>query len=137
MIDFNKAIELGEEVLSALEKLSQIIHGQQTASVTSDGKVELPNLLLQFRRQLLSTHSKRHLITELAATGKLTESEAQTMVDLAGSATNTIAVASGTGAASGWGANVLAWLTANGPMIAADIAAVIPIIISLITLLGG
>jgi hypothetical protein len=137
VIDFETAIKLGEEVLSTLEKLSQIIHGRQSTSATPDGKAELPDLLLQFRRQLLATHSKRHLVTELAATGKLTESEARAMVDSARSAANTAVPANASGAASGWGANILAWLTTNGPTIAADIAAAIPIIISLITLFGG
>jgi hypothetical protein len=139
MIDFDTAIELGEEVLTCLEKLYHLIYptsanGAMTnaarPSAGSAAEADMPSLL-QFRRKMLALHAKRHLVTELAATGKLSESEAQAMVD-AGSASSTCLGASGSAFA-----NILAWLQANGPTIAQDIAAAIPIIISLITLFGG
>jgi hypothetical protein len=131
MIDFDTAIELGEEVLASLEKLHQLIYTPQTATVSPDAKPKLPSLL-QFRRRLFSIHAKRHLVTELAASGKLTVAEAQAMVDAGSAQTTTAPAASGT-----LFANILTWLQTNGPTIAADIAAAIPIIISLITLFGG
>jgi hypothetical protein len=91
----------------------------------------LPNLL-QFRRKLLALHAKRHLVTELASTGKLSESEAQSMVDEGSTQASATPGASGTAFA-----NILAWLKTNGPTIAQDIAAAIPILISLLTLFGG
>jgi hypothetical protein len=81
---------------------------------------------------LLAIHAKRHLVTELTATGKLTESEAQAMVDEGSSSPTTSPSATG-----GKFANILDWLIANGPAIEQDIAAAIPILISLITLFGG
>jgi hypothetical protein len=138
MIDFETAIKLGEEVLASLEKLYHLISpptSNGTSSLltgtSSQGTVDLPNLL-QFRRKLLALHAKRHLVTELAATGKLTETEAQAMVDEGSTPTTTA-----TGAGGTLFANILAWLQANGPTIEQDIAAAIPIIISLITLFGG
>jgi hypothetical protein len=163
MIDFDTAIELGEEVLASLEKLYHLLHpsttsGAQTsesrqaerstteaasqigeqsdcrselADVSLEGEAELPSLL-QFRRRLLAIHAKRHLVTELVATGKLTEAEAQAMVDEG--STQTTANPGASGAAF---ANILAWLQTNGPAIAQDIATAIPLIISLITLFGG
>jgi len=136
MINFETAIQLGEEVLASLEKLYQLIYPSATtgtrAGLQPEGEqVELPNLL-QFRRKLLATHAKRHLVTELTSTGKLSESEAQAMVD-EGSAQTTSAKP-GTGTAFG---NILTWLQTNGPTIAQDIAAAIPILISLIALFGG
>jgi hypothetical protein len=139
MLDFETAIKLGEEVLASLDKLYHLVYPSSTNSVipettqassASDEKTSnLANLLL-FRRKLLALHSKRHLVTELTATGKLSASEAQAMVN----AGSTMSASPG---ASGTFANILAWLQANGPTIAKDIAAAIPIIISLITLFGG
>jgi hypothetical protein len=143
MIDFNSAINLGEEVLASLEKLYHLVYPASTNATrnTADGKTKAADSsnadafnstnLLQFRRKLLSLHAKRHLVTELTATGKLTESEAQAMVD-AGSNVHASPQASGSSFA-----NILAWLQANGPTIAQDIAAAIPIIISLLTLFGA
>jgi hypothetical protein len=143
MIDFNSAIKLGEEVLASLEKLYHLVYpgsangtrsnvagSTKTADPSNAEAFNLKNLL-QFRRKILSIHAKRHLVTELTATGKLTESEAQAMVD-AGSNMNASPEASGSSFA-----NILAWLKANGPTIAQDIAAAIPIIISLLTLFGA
>lgn len=144
MISFDTAIKLSEEVLASLEKLYQLIYPTQTSgaarqttlpskSEPSPGENgELRSLLL-FRRKLLSLHAKRHLVTELTATGKLSESEAQAMVDT-GSSTS---AATAAGASGTLFANIIAWLQTNGPTIAQDIAAAIPIIISLITLFGG
>lgn len=130
MINFDTAIQLGEEVLASLEKLYHLIY-PSTTTATSGEKVQLPSLL-QFRRMLLAIHAKRHLVTELTATGKLSASEAQAMVDEGSPQATTIPGASGTAFA-----NILAWLETNGPTIAQDIAAAIPIIISLIALFGG
>jgi hypothetical protein len=130
MIDFDTGIELGEEVLTSLERLDHLI-GPTAKSASLEEMVGLPNLL-QFRRRLLAIHAKRHLVTELASTGKLSESEAQAMVDEGSAQTTASPGANGTAFA-----NILAWLQANGPTIAQDIAAAIPIIISLITLFGG
>ena len=143
MIDFNSAIQLGEEVLASLEKLYHLVYpastngarntvdGRSKTAASSNSEAFDSTNLLQFRRKLLSLHAKRHLVTELTATGKLTESEAQAMVD-AGSNVSAGPSASGTAFA-----NILAWLQANGPTIAQDIAAAIPIIISLLTLFGA
>jgi hypothetical protein len=141
MIDFETAIKLGEEVLASLDKLYQLVYPTSsnaespkmsgpTTETPRQGITEMPSLL-QFRRMLLALHARRHLVTELTATGKLSQSEAQSMVD-AGSTSSSRAGASG----SPFG-NILAWLQANGPTIAQDIAAAIPIILSLITLFGG
>jgi hypothetical protein len=160
MIDFETAIKIAEEVLATLDKLYHLVHpatpgagtansGECALAVTTtdiqaaatnqfpitmtshDTKTQLPNLL-QFRRKLLAIHAKRHLVTELTATGKLTESEAQAMVDEGSSSPTTSPSATG-----GKFANILDWLIANGPAIEQDIAAAIPILISLITLFGG
>ncbi len=140
MLDFETAIKLGEEVLASLDKLYHLVYPSstnavltktfQTGPASSEETSNFASLLL-FRRRLLALHSKRHLVTELTATGKLSESEAQAMVD-AGSTMSASPGASGSAFA-----NILAWLQANGPPIAQDIAAAIPIIISLITLFGG
>jgi hypothetical protein len=130
MIDFETAIKLGEEVLGTLEKLYKLVY-PTTASETPETRSALPNLL-QFRRKLLATHVKRHLVTELTATGKLSESEAQAMVDEGTQQTTSVAAA-----ASSPFANILAWLQTNGPTIAQDIVAAIPLLISLLTLFGG
>jgi hypothetical protein len=150
MIDFDTAMKLGEEVLTSLEKLYHFIHppAANGTKTNGDGRLvqspsspmtgtspeatfDLPNLL-QFRRKMLALHAKRHLVTELFATGKLSESEAQAMVDEGSTLSTTTLGASGTAFA-----NILAWLQTNGPTIEKDIAAAIPIIISLIALFGG
>ncbi|HEV3386577.1 MAG TPA: hypothetical protein VG097_17300 [Gemmata sp.] len=150
MINFDTALKLGEEVLTSLENLYQLVYPPTVNGAKANGcgpivqspslpvtytslggTVDLPNLL-QFRRKLLALHAKRHLVTELTATGKLSENEAQAMVDQGSTQSNATPRASGTAFA-----NILAWLQANGPTIAQDIAAAIPIIISLITLFGG
>ncbi len=138
MINFDTAIKLGEEVLASLEKLYHVVYpptlnveAQNIATQSPELMPEMPSVL-QFRRRLFALHSKRHLVTELIATGKLTQAEAQAMVDAGSSKTSTAVEAAGTAFAE-----VLAWLQANGPKIEADIAAAIPLIISLITLFGG
>jgi hypothetical protein len=150
MIDFDTALKLGEEMLTSLDKLYQLVYPTSASGAKANGcgpivqspslpathtslggTVDLPNLL-QFSRKLLALHAKRHLVTELTATGKVSESDAQAMVDQGSTQTNATPGASGTAFE-----NILAWLQANGPTIAQDIAAAIPIIISLITLFGG
>ena len=131
MIDFKTAIELGEEVFASLDRLYQLLNPATTgAERTTNGATAVPSLL-EFRRRLLAVHASRHLVTELAATGKMSTSEAQAMVD-AGASTSERPGAAGTAFA-----NILSWLETNGPTIAQDIAAAVPIIISLITLFGG
>jgi hypothetical protein len=126
MIDFESAIRIGEEMLSALDQVFHLLHPSgPSAEASGDGN------LLQVRRRLLAVHAKRHLVTELTSTGKLTQAEAQAMVDAGAPAAETPE------APSAPFANILAWLQTNGPSIAADIAAAIPVIISLITLFGG
>jgi hypothetical protein len=116
MIDFDTAIKIGEEILAALEKVFVLIDppaagtGERSASPT----------VLHLRRSLLATHARRQLASELVAAG-LTPTEAGAMVD--------------SGAATGF-ANIIDWLKTNGPAIARDIAAAIPLLVSVITLFG-
>lgn len=128
MTSYETALQLSEEAYTSMDKLCDA-----ACALPANGSEPAGSLptLLQFRRRLLAVHAKRHLVSELAATGKLSQSEAQAMVD-AGASTSYRPGASGTAFA-----NILAWLQANGPTIAQDIAAAIPIIISLITLFGG
>jgi hypothetical protein len=126
---YETAVRAGEDAYASVDELCAVACGSpaDAAAAASGG---LANLL-QVRRRLLAVHAKRHLVTELVATGKLSQSEAQAMVDAGAS------VAYRPGASGAAFANILAWLQANGPSIAQDIAAAIPIIISLLTLFGA
>lgn len=127
MIDFETAIQLGEEVLASLDRIYHLINPAPADGSALPAATSSEPGLLQFRRRLLAAHARRHLVTELAATGKLSTSDAQSMVDSG----RTTGARPAAGAAF---ANILAWLQSNGPTIAQDIAQAIPIIISLITL---
>ena len=128
-----------EKAYEALKELYQDWLGASANKAMAQASAgSLMPSLLKFRRQLLYVHNRRHLVTELVGTGKMTEAEAEAMVT-AGMTPVNPATSDGVtvAAAGGFFANLFTWLNANLPALEADAVNIITFIAKLLPLLSA